>query len=170
MIIARTVPSVAQRIRKSFRLGAGPCVDNATQPFTRSNKVQNLLSWAVFHIKSQGNIGPVKAVQKRLWGFLRKQLFNNFFACFLIGGRRERSKRYIQTLPQRPNPQVIRPEIMPPLADAMGLVYRNERDIRPLQHVESCSSRKPFWCHIKQLQAALGQGIKYSLRFFFGVA
>ena len=80
------------------------------------------------------DVGAIKTVQKGFWGLSVKQPRDDLVAGFRIGRRRECRQGHIERAAQFPDPQIVGAEIMAPLADAMGLIYCNQRHADPSQH------------------------------------
>ena len=65
--------------------------------------------------------------------------------------------------------EVVRAEIMPPLADAMGLVHSDQRYANAAQHVLGARARQTFRRHVEQLQSPRIQRLEHLFGFLLGV-
>ncbi len=152
MVMQRQMSRIAQRLCKGFGFGARATIDNARLPFARRCELQNLSPGAVFCGKGQMNVGPVKPVQKHLWRFVIKQPTNDFFAGFRVGCGCKGGNRHIQRAAQVADAQIVRPKIMPPLADAMGFVDSNHTDANAPQHAHGSTRGQSFWRDVQKFQ------------------
>ena len=123
MIMQRQMPRIAQGTGDPFGLGTRAAIYNPRLPFARTGKVEDLTARAVFGGKGKVDVRPIKPMQKFARGCAIKQLLNDLDLGFSIRSRGERRQRYVQCATQFPNPQIVRPEIVTPLADAMCFVH-----------------------------------------------
>src|SRR5690606_31607747 len=83
-------------------------------------------------------VGDVGAIERRREDFRRseRQLVDNVFAGMRISSRGQRYPRHARImLGKVPEFAVFRPEIMPPLRNAMRFVYGEQRDRRSADHL-----------------------------------
>jgi hypothetical protein len=136
----------------------------------RPGKAQDLLARAVLDRKGQVDIGPVKAAQEDGGRHTAKQPRDDLGAGFLIRRGGKGGERHVQRAAQLADAQVIRAEIMAPLADAMRLIDRDHRAIDPPQHRHRGCRGKPLGRHVEQLQHPGIQLGKDLLGLFLGIA
>ena len=166
----RVVPRIRQGAGQGFGAGAGCTIDNPRLALARRRKGKDLLARLVLWLKGQRDIGAVEAAKK---GFGRdpvKQAGDDLGPGFGIGGRGKGRKRQAKTATQITDPQVIGPEIMAPLADAMGLVHGDQGGLCPAQQALGPRIGQTFGGDIEQAQTAIIQGLKQFFGFLVGVA
>ena len=154
VIMAGVVAFLGQRLRQSFGLGTGPAVDDAGLPLAGGGKAQDLLARAGLGAKGKMDVRAVKAAQKGVGLFAIEQLLDDLSLGFRVRRRGKGRDRHAQRLPQFPDAQVVGAEVMAPLADAMGLVHRDEADTDPPQHGHRGAGGKPLGREVEQLQIA----------------
>ena len=76
-------------------------------------------------------------MQKFARGCAIKQLLDDFDLCLSIRSRGERRQWYVQSATQFTNSQIIRAEIMAPLADAMRLIHGDQIYAYTAQHAHN---------------------------------
>ena len=129
-----------------------------------------MLAWLIFHLEGKAQIWPVKAAQKSLWGLAIKEPRDNLGTGFGIRCRGKGGKRHIKAAPERANFQIIRPKVMAPLADTMGLIHGNQADIRFCQYPLHPARGQAFWRDIEKFQFAFGQTVPDRIGFFGRIA
>ncbi len=82
------------------------------------------------------DVGPVKALQENLRCLPVKQFLDDLVAGFGIGGGGKGGKRHVERAAQLADAQIIRAEIMAPLAYAMGLIDGDEAHTDAAQHAK----------------------------------
>ena len=145
-------PGIAQRFRQRLSLCPCPTIDNATLPFARSGKIQDLVARFIFAGKGQMNIWAVKSTKKDNGINIAKKSPRNLLARFGVGRRRKRRQRDIERPTKSAYPQIVRSEIMAPLAHAMRLVHGQQRNPCLRQHPLGPARCQTFRCHIEKLQ------------------
>ena len=72
-----------------------------------------------------------------------------------VGGRREGDPRHAgKALGEHGEPQVLGPEVVPPLGDAVRLVDREKRQRHPAEEVEEALGQQPLGRHVEQVELA----------------
>ncbi len=163
-------PRFAQRPGQRFRLGPRAAIDDPRAAPAGGSKVQDLLAGFQFGGESQVNVGSVKSAKKYPRPRPGEQPRYDLGPGFRVRGRGERRQWHVQSAPQRPDPKVIRPEIVAPLADAMGLVHRQKRHTRLGQHPVRSTRRKSLGRHVEKFQVTPLKRIEYRAGLGFGVA
>ena len=109
---------------------AGGGIDNAGQARARLDEGDDALgAVALFRLCGEGEIGPVEArhMDRRLG---EVQLGKDVVARAGVGGGGHRKARHTgEQILQPPERAIVRPEIMAPLADAVGFVHGDQRDL-----------------------------------------
>ena len=128
---------------------------------TRAQERQQLLPGVLLLDDGVADVGAVEAGHE-LRGTVERQPLVDLAARDRIGRRGEgdaRSGR--EALAQGRQPQVLRPEVVPPLGDAVRLVDREEREARTtvdlLEDVEEVREHQPLGCHVQQVELASEQ-------------
>ena len=98
------------------------------------------------------DVGPVEAAQEHPRGTAVEQLLDDLVAGLGVGRGGEGRQRDVQHPPQVADPQVVRAEVVAPLAHAMRLVHRDEADIRPPQHPLGAARGEPLRREVEELQ------------------
>ena len=74
------------------------------------------------------------------------------------GGGQRHEGDFGNLLAQRAQGQVVGPELVSPLRDAVRLVHRDETDAQPPQEVREAGQRDPFGRHVEQLEITPERG------------
>jgi len=112
----------AQGLRQRFGFRPRAAIDDARLPPPRACKAQDLLARAIFDGKGKVDIGAIKAAQKGRGCLAVEQAGDDFGAGFFICCGGKSGQGHAQAAPQRADAQIIWPEIMAPLADAMSFI------------------------------------------------
>ena len=149
----------------------GECIEPiAAQPFRRAlgaRAAAAIDDAAAARLAQQGaQLGPLALARRRLdedvraveggtedRRFGQSQLQADILDRTRVGGRRERQARDTRkAFAKHAEAPVFRPEVMPPLADAMRLVHGKERDRDLVQPLERAIQRQALRRDIEQLQ------------------
>ena len=76
-------------------------------------------------------------------------------------GRESHGLRPAQGLPHAPQPQIIRAEIMPPLAQAMRFIHGQQGNLHPPQHLHERLLGKALRRHVENLQLPITQRLHH---------
>ena len=131
------MPGLAQRGRPRLGSGASRAVDYSRLVAPRRGEGENLPARVILGSECQVNVRTVEAVQERLRPRPIEEPSDDFGAGFGIGGGREGGEGYAQILAQCSDPEIVGPEIMAPLADAMSFVHRDQADAGPSEQRRS---------------------------------
>ena len=135
-------------------LGAGKTVNDAARSGVAGQKTQQLLARL---IPLDNLIGNVRTVERRGEHLARaqRQLVDDVFSCMRISRRSERHPRDAGImLGEMTKFAIFRPEVMPPLRNAMGLVDRKQRNPGIADHVLETGCDNPLRCHIQKIKLA----------------
>ena len=152
VIVTCRMTSLGQGARQRFSFGPGAAIDDPRLPFSCCGKIQDLLTRLIFRCKGQMNVRPIKTAQEYLDIPTSKELRNNLISRLCIGGGRQSNQRHIKRRTQLPNPQIVRAEIMAPLADTMRLINGNQTNIRAMQHLADIAGGQALRRHVQQLE------------------
>ena len=123
------------------------------------NKIQQLFVCVGLWCNPILNIGAIKATDEMPGGGQR-QPFRNLFSRALISGRCQCDTGDAgKFLGQHAQLKVVGPEIVPPLGDAVSLVYGKQRQGRVMQQLNGSRLNQPFRRAIEQVQLAGRQGV-----------
>ncbi len=87
-----------------------------------------------------------------------REPLDDLLAGLRVGGGRERDARHIRVaLVQHGEQQVVRPEVVAPLRDAVRLVDGEERDARLVEQLEAARRAEPLGRHVQQVELAREQ-------------
>ena len=125
MVMQGNMPLIPQGLGQPFSFGTCPAINNARLALAPCREIQNLRTWGIFSRKCQMDIGAIKTPQKCTRGRAVEQLLYDLDLGLSISRRRECRQGHIQCPAQFPDAQIVRAEIMTPLADAMRLIYRD---------------------------------------------
>ena len=126
----------AQMFGQIFCLAPRRAIDDAGLFRSGSDEFGDLPFRSVLRLKRQKQVWSVKSAQK-LSRFAGKQFGDDFTAGFFIGRRSERCHlNTAQRFTQAADFQIIGPEIMSPLTDAMRLIDGQHIDLQPVQQTE----------------------------------
>ena len=164
------VPRVAQGPGERLGLGPRPAIDDPRQAFARGGKAKDLLTRSGLWLKCKVDIGPVEPAEKLTWLGLAKKPRDDLSPRLGICGRGKSGKRHIERATERADPQVIGPEIVAPLTNAMSLVNRQKGYVGVGQHPVGPARREALGRHVEKLQRAVIQTVKGGRRFLFGIA
>ena len=149
---------------------AGGAVDDAGLALVRRQEPLKLSMRVVLLDHLQADVGPVEAGDEA-GRLLQPQLVADVVAGVRVGGGGERDERHPgKAVPQPPQRHVLRPEVVPPLRDAVRLVDGDEGDAgaaaaavaaptpapRPQrrQPLEKRVARHPLRRHVQQVEPA----------------
>ncbi len=161
---------VIQRLRQRLGPGAAGTIDDARLSAPCGNEGQQLLARAVLGLKGQPDIGAVEAAQEGDGFGAVEQAGHDLGPRLGIGGRREGRQRHAQHALQFADAQVIGPEVVTPLADAMRLVHGDGGDARPAQQIDRPARGQPFRRHVEQFQFAPFQRRQDRIGFVLRIA
>ena len=151
VVMAGGVAVVAERARDALGLGAGAAVDDAGLPTPRGGEGQDLAPRLVLRLEGQRDVGAVEAVEEHL-GLVLEEPRRDLRARLRVCRRGEGRERHAQRAPQRADPQVVRAEVVAPLAHAMRLVHRDERAVRAPEHPFRAGGGEALGGDVEQLQ------------------
>ncbi len=169
MVVAGRMPVLGERTGQRLGLGAGAAIDDPGLAPAGGGEGQDLAPGRVFRLEGEGEVGAVEPVQEGLRLPL-EQPRDDFGPGLRVGGGREGGEGHVQRFPQGADPEVVGAEIVAPLADAMGLVHRDERRVRALQHPLGRGGGEAFGRDVEQLQASLLDRLPDRLRLLLRVA
>ena len=104
------------------------------------------------------HVAQVGAVERRdeAGGVLEPQLLAHLAAGRLVGGGGERDARHVRVaLGEDAQPQVLGAEVVAPLAHAVGLVDRDQRELGAVEQREEARREQPLGRHVEQVEAAV---------------
>jgi hypothetical protein len=123
----------------------------------RAHEIQHLAAAGDLGLHAQAQIRPVEAVHEH-GRIAAKQLAQDVGPGRGIGGRREGDR--LDAAERRlgsAERQILGPEIVPPLRDAMGLVDREQPDPGALEQVEGVGLGEPLGRDIDEPQLAVAE-------------
>ncbi len=170
VVMRDRMPILAQRPRKALGLGAGAAIDDARLAAARLGEGHDLLARAVLGLERQVDVRSVETAQEGLRPLAPEQAGDDFLLRLGVGGRGEGRKRHAQRAAQFADAQVIGPEIVAPLADAMRLVHGDQRHARLCQHPLRPARGQPFRREVEQLERAVVQRAEHGVGLFLGIA
>ena len=141
---------VAERLGQHLRLVAGRGVDDPRPSLPRGDEVQQLPTRPVLGGEGEVDVRAVEAVDE---GARRRieQLANDLRPRLLIRRRGESGDLGVaEARPQFADPEVIGPEVMPPLADAMRFIDGQKAHPNPAEKLRG--GIQSFRRQIEQLQ------------------
>ena len=157
-------PCLAQPFGGLLDALAREAVDDAALAFSRREKIQQLLLALVALGDGVGNVRAVEAAGEDA-GVLEAEAFDDVGAGGRIGRRRQRDARDAREVGGDGRELAIfRPEVMPPLRDAVRLVDGEEADVRILQHLLEARRHQPLRRHVEQLQPVRAQVVPHGAR------
>ena len=155
MIGPRVDARVLKRLGHLLDLAARGAIDDAALALVRLHEGQDLARGAFLGLEGEPEVGPVEAAHEDARR-RDKQLLDD-----VTPGRRVRRRGEGQGL-QAPadlaretaQRQILGPEIVAPLRDAVRLVDRHHRHAGVCQHFDRVGSRQPFRRYVEQPQFA----------------
>ena len=159
-----------QRRLERLGLGAGGAVDDARLPAAGGGEVHDLPARPVLGLEGEVDVRPVEAAQEHLRRRTPEQPGHDLVPGLGVGGGGKRRQRHAQRLPQLAHAQVVGPEVVPPLADAMRLVHGDGGDAGAAQHRHRRPRGEPLGRHVEDLQRPLTQPGEDGVRLGLGVA
>ena len=100
------------------------------------------------------DVGPVEAGDE-LGGVFELEPRDDLPAGGRVRGRCERDARDLRpALVQQVELDVVGPEVVAPLGDAVGLVDREQRDRHPPEQLQETLGQQPLRGHVEQIQLA----------------
>ena len=154
--------------RDALRGLARLAIDDAAFPGPRADEFQHLGVGLVFGQDAVGKVRAVEAgdITARL---MQLELLDDVGAHAFGGGGGERHhRRFGEKLPQLRDLAVFRPEIVPPLADAMRLVHGQQAHVPALQIREEPRQHQPLRRDIEQAELAIVQAAQPRPRLGLG--
>ena len=170
VVVASGVARIVQRLAKRFGFRPRAAIDDTRLPLTGGGEVKDLRAWAVFDFKREVDIRAVKAAQKGRRFNPVEELLHDFGAGLGVGGGGEGGERHVEHTAEFAYTQVVRTEIMTPLAHAMRLVDCDHCYTNTAQHLHRATRGQPFGRHIEKAQRARLKPAPDGLGLFLGIA
>ena len=126
VVVTGRVPVLAQRGGKGFGFRPRRTVHNSRLAPAHLSKVKDLPPRLLLRCEREVDVRPVKSSQKRLRRGPREKPCDDLVPRLGIRRRGKRGERHTECRAQISYPQVIRPEVVAPLADAMRLVHSDQ--------------------------------------------
>ena len=155
MIGQRVEAVIAQRLGGLVDALAGRAIDDArlAAQIAREQR-EKLTTRLVLHHDRIADVGPVEA-RHELARILEGEPLADLLARLRIGGGGERDARHRrEALVQDRQPEVLGPEVVPPLRHAMRLVDREERDAARFEQLETPIGEQPLGRDVEQIELA----------------
>ena len=136
-------------------LGAREAIDDAARSLVAGEEAQQLLARLVALNDFVGNVRPVERGGKDLRA-AQAQLVDDVFAGVGVGGRGQRDSRHAgEQRCELAERAIFRPEVVPPLGDAVRLVDGEQRDPRPPDHFLETRRDDPFGGDVEEIEVAI---------------
>ena len=157
MVGERRDAGPVQLLRDLLHPVARHAIDDAGLAPPPGEEGQQLADALAARLDRIADIGPVEARDETL-RLLQPELAGDVGACLGVGRRGERNAGHARkALRQHGEAPVVRAEIVAPLADAMRLVDGEQRERRPVQHVEEARRGEALGRHIDEVEPAFAQ-------------
>ena len=130
MVARRSIPVCAKQAAHFLHVFPRRAIDNAAAIPHLRQKIEQLTVLLVRRAHLKAKIGPIKARRHAEW-ILKIQQFDDV-GLHLFGrcrGKRAHDGALGQRLDERPDAQIARTKILPPLGDAVRLVHRQQRNL-----------------------------------------
>jgi hypothetical protein len=145
-------------------LGAGGAVDDAREATAAADEVEELGAGLVLRAEGERQVRPVEAAEegRRLAAF--EETLGDLRAGVGVGGGGQRDGLdAAEPGAQGADAEIVRAEVVAPLADAMGLVDGEELDAGAGEQARRAGGGEALGRHVEELQAALVEGLEDGL-------
>ena len=152
---------LAQELAECLRLLARAAIDDAALAAMCLEEIGDLLAAPGFRPHRQPQVGPVEAMHEHRW-LAPEQLIEDVGA----GARIRRGGECDGLHPAErgldiAEAEIFRPEIVPPLRDAMRFIDREQADVRTLQQRNGVGFRQPLRRDVKESQLSPRHLLEY---------
>ena len=155
----RRVAGLPQREAERLGLGAGGAVDDPGLAAAGADVAEDLPARVVLGLEGERQVRPVEAAQEGLGPPGAEQPGDDLGAGLGVGGGGERHRLdAAEAGAQRADPEVVRAEVVAPLAHAMRLVDGEKRGPDALQEHRGALGGEALRGHVEQLEPALVEG------------
>ena len=109
------------------------------------------------------DVGAVEPAQEHLGGAACKQAGDDLGPRLFVRRGSEGRQRHVQRPAEVADLEVIRTEVVAPLADAMGLVHRDGGDARAAEEGDGLGRSEAFGGEVQKPQRAVVDGLEDAL-------
>src|SRR5690606_21900296 len=132
-----------------FGAGTGKAIDDPRLAALFPDEVEKLAPPAGLGLNAIADVWSVETAEK-LPSVLQGQPLEDLLTRRGIGCRRQSDPRNLgKELRQNAQSAIFRPEVVPPLADAMSLVDGEEGEATVLEELQETVHQQPFRCHVE---------------------
>src|SRR5690606_16314081 len=148
------LPFLHQPLRRLFHLAAAQAIDNAALALPRLKEGAQLPPCIVLPRDCVGDVRPVETRRENA-RLIKLQAMDQIAPRLRVRRRRQRKARNAGKLfLERCKLQIFRPKVMSPLADAMRLVNRDERQRNAREKLREAVARQPLRRDIEKIKTA----------------
>ncbi len=162
------VAGAEERVRQALGLRPRAAIDDAGLALPGARGLEDLLPRPVLGAEGEMDVRPVESLEEEPRLGAVEEPPDDLLPRLRVRRRGEGGERHPERPAQLPDPEVVGPEIVPPLADAMGLVHGDRGDLRPPQHARRRT--EPLRREIEDLQAPRLQPLEDGARLLLAVA